>query len=672
MSRRWRRPALMGLLALLASIAIALLWLSSGETPTVLAPTTTKVVLASAVPTTGMRPTETPLPTPATSPQPANAEPCLPPHEWQVIRPRSDLGALAARFGRLSSPADALPKPRPTPSPNDLSTFWVQAEDGKGYREAQARLAAITEHAYFYVETDLPVAPDALQRSAREFEQRVLPSVSGYFGSIPQPGIDGDPRLYVLIARLPEGVAGYNSGADLYPRAAHRYSNEREIIYVSGDTIPIGSSAFAGLLAHELQHLIHVNEQPVVDNWINEGSSELATQLAGYGEGDAVVLLPPDTQLTTWSDDMVASAAHYRAAHLFMSYFSERFGSSALRELERTAGRGPDLFEAYLSASGREQGFDDLFADWAVANYLDDPSLGDGRFGYRNLDVRVQGVARLGPVERAVDDVSQYAARYYVLPASRTPLQLTFVGKPTAPLLPTRPRSGRYLWWSNRGDVMDSRLTLSLDLTQLREATLRFWTWFDLEEGYDYAYVAASTDGFTWQTLRGKYNTADNPLGNNLGYGYTGRSGGGAEAVWLQEEIDLTPLAGRRVLLRFEYVTDDGYNRNGFAIDDLEIPQLGFRDGAEEPGGWFAEGFVRTDNEVPQHYALRLIREGATTQVATIELDEKRQAVVNLPPGGEATETVTLMVAALAPLTTQPAEMTYSLRPAPAVAPALP
>ncbi len=668
MSHRWRRTALLAFLSLAATVVIVLAWLVYGEPPTALAPTAAPS--ASATPAAAATPTMEPPPTATPTATPRSAEPIPPEPEWQVARPKSDLGALAGRFGRLASPADGLPKPRPTPAPNDQTTFWVQDSDGEGYREARARLAAVSEHAYFYVESGLPVAQDALQRTVGEFEQTVFPSVGRHFGSIPLPGVDGDPRIFVLIARLPAGVAGYNSGADLHPRSVHPYSNEREIIYVSGNTVPLGSPGFAGLLAHELQHLVHLNEQPVVDNWINEGSSELATQLAGYGEGggEGIVLLPADTQLTAWSDDVLASAAHYRAAHLFMSYFAERFGPTALPELERLPGRGPELFAAYLAASGKGQSFDDFLADWAVANYLDDPLLGDGRFGYRDLDVRAQGVTRLGPVEKAVDDVSQFAARYYSLPAPRTPMQLTFAGKPTAPLLPTQPHGGRYVWWSSRGDVMDSRLTTNLDLTQVREATLRFWAWFDLEDGYDYAYVAASTDGFTWTTLRGRHTTTDNPYGNNYGNGYTGRSGGGAAAVWVPEEIDLTPFAGQRLQLRFEYVTDDGYNGDGFAVDDIEIPQLGLRDGAEEPGGWFAEGFVRTDNEVPQHYELRLVREGATTQVETVEVDENRQAVVDLSASRSADESVTLVVVASAPLTSQRAALTYSLRPAPTAA----
>ena len=46
-------------------------------------------------------------------------------------------------------------------------------------------------------------------------------------------------------------------------------------------------------------------------------------------------------------------------------------------------------------------------------------------------------------------------------------------------------------------------------------------TWYDIESGWDYAYVEASTDGGKlWQILNGKYATTDNPVGNAFGAGW--------------------------------------------------------------------------------------------------------------------------------------------------------
>ena len=66
----------------------------------------------------------------------------------------------------------------------------------------------------------------------------------------------------------------------------------------------------------------------------------------------------------------------------------------------------------------------------------------------------------------------------------------------------TTAHSGRYVWWSNRGDESDTTLTRTFDLTGLEQATLQAWLWYDIEKDYDYAYVEVSTDGGqTWEVL---------------------------------------------------------------------------------------------------------------------------------------------------------------------------
>ena len=135
---------------------------------------------------------------------------------------------------------------------------------------------------------------------------------------------------------------------------------------------------------------------------------------------------------------------------------------------------------------------------------------------------------------------------------------------------------------------MDTRLTREFDLSGLTSATLRYRAWFETERGWDYAYVAASTDGGkTWRALPATHTSDYDPVGAAYGPGYTGDSGG----KWVQESVDLTAFAGRKVLLRFEYVTDDAAHARGFAVDDISIPELGFSDGADSDGGWQAEGF---------------------------------------------------------------------------------
>jgi len=155
---------------------------------------------------------------------------------------------------------------------------------------------------------------------------------------------------------------------------------------------------------------------------------------------------------------------------------------------------------------------------------------------------------------------------------------------------------------------MESTLTREFDLTAVDHATLTFSTWYDTERDYDYAGVAVSTDnGCTWQTLAGQHTTDANPLGQNLGNGFTGHSGGGDAPAWVDESMDLTPYAGKQVLVRFFNLTDQSYHGSGLAIDDVAIPEIGFADDAESDLGWEANGFLRSVNAAALDWAVQAI-----------------------------------------------------------------
>ncbi len=79
------------------------------------------------------------------------------------------------------------------------------------------------------------------------------------------------------------GVGGYYAASNEYSQFAHEYSNRREMFLINLNALQPGSERFDGLLAHEFQHMIHWNQDPNEDSWLNEGLSELAWYLNGYG-----------------------------------------------------------------------------------------------------------------------------------------------------------------------------------------------------------------------------------------------------------------------------------------------------------------------------------------------------------------------------------------------------
>ncbi|MCY4466663.1 MAG: SH3 domain-containing protein [Chloroflexi bacterium] len=65
-----------------------------------------------------------------------------------------------------------------------------------------------------------------------------------------------------------------------------------------------------------------------------------------------------------------------------------------------------------------------------------------------------------------------------------------------------------------------------------------------------------------------------------------------------------------KALLRFGLMTDGHTLDRGFAIDDLRIDGLDIHDGFEAPDdAWVAEGWLRTDNRLPQNTWLQVVQE---------------------------------------------------------------
>lgn len=94
---------------------------------------------------------------------------------------------------------------------------------------------------------------------------------------------------------------------------------------------------------------------------------------------------------------------------------------------------------------------------------------------------------------------------------------------------------------------------------------LSFWAYYKIEEAFDYAYVAVSSDGVNWTNLEGSITTNDDPNGKNQGNGITGTSPG-----WIQVQFDMSAYAGQIMHVAFVYDTDESIQLEGMYIDDIE------------------------------------------------------------------------------------------------------
>jgi hypothetical protein len=554
-------------------------------------------------------------------------------------------------------------------------SFWVGNSEVENFR-VYATLRYVTDHAYFWIEDGVKYKARDLSALADAFENQIYPTDRSFFGSEWTPGMDGDPHIYILYARgIGEDIAGYFSSADEYPLRVNRYSNGHEIFLVNADNSPLDDEYTFGILAHELQHMIHWNQDRNESGWVSEGFSELAVLLNNYYSGgfDALYTSNPDMQLNNWPDDSQEDTTpHYGASFLFLTYFLDRFGESATKAL--VANQDNDLnsvdstlrqINAMDILTGKSITADSFFLDWAVTNYLMNHRVGDGRYSYTSY----RGVPRAEateivnscPINNLTRDVHQYGVDYirFNCPGNYT---LHFEGSIQTPLLPQDPHSGQFAYWSNKNDESDTTLTSTFDLTTYSgPVSLSYWTWYDIENGWDYVYLEASTDGENWQILNTPSGTSDNPQGSSYGWGYTGASGGGTSPVWIQETVDLSQFAGTNLNIRFEYVTDSNVTGEGFLLDDLSIPVIGYStDFESNTTDWQAVGWARIQNVLPQSYGLALISVGDTTSVQNITLNPDVTADIPFTIG-DGVDNVVLVVSGTTRFTRQLAPYRFSV-----------
>ena len=571
-----------------------------------------------------------------------------------------DLADLARSYSSVDDPPRIVNVEPPDYQPGRVDTFWVARQRPPEHFQSEAVLRYMGRHANWYVERGFEVSEDSLRRAAEAFDSRIYPRVRQLVGSEPFPGIDNDPRVTIYSGEVPD-VAGYVTSSDSYPRSVHSYSNERDMVYLNLRVLQMGSAEYLATLAHEFTHLVHWNTHPNEDTWIKEGLGDLVMTLVFperrlASSGFAAV---PDLQLTSWSDgepDSEPLGPHYQAAAWFLRYFLDRFGEEALYSLLARETRGPASVESFL---GRAGGFADLFSDWVAANLVG-ASGGPSLTPYAGAAPEPPRVQRTESPQALAATVAQFGADYLELPIMPG-TDVQFRGATTVPVVGTTPYEGAGMWYSGRADSSIASMTRRFDLTGLENATLSYDAWFDLEQDYDYAYVSASRDGVHWVLLETPNMSRPNPTGNNLGVGYTGRSGGGARPTWIEDAVDLAPFVGGPVWLRFSYVTDDAVLREGAVLDNLRIDALGYFDGAEsDSNDWELEGWTRTGGALPQGWSLQVIEwSQGLAEARRLPVDPSGRAVWSPRP---ALDRAVLAVTGTAPVTLQRAQYNLDIR----------
>ncbi len=259
----------------------------------------------------------------------------------------------------------------------------------------------VGDHCYIFVEDDMWNTPRVTQAGieslARAFDQStarhpdrgIYETVTNLFGD--PPDVDADPRILILVLDVLDspitGITfiGYIDTDNEAPPVS------REIIYIDARPLDIDSNLARATLAHEFQHLIHWKADPDEAKWLDEGCSEYAELACGYKDTTAAATenflsLAANTDLTYWEDQFF----DFDQTYLYMTYFAQRYGDSALRKLVADPDSSIASIDNILQSLNMPERFNHLFGQWAAAMYLD----GEGDLGYRAID--------LPPVKREI------------------------------------------------------------------------------------------------------------------------------------------------------------------------------------------------------------------------------------------------------------------------------
>ncbi len=276
-----------------------------------------------------------------------------------------------------------------------------------------AKLRYIGEHSYIYSNNF-----GRFELIGKQFDTDIYPETLALWNIEPKLSHEGDERIIILFYPSRFGGGTFSGGAyfgrETMPGEPNPYGNRSGFIGVAGS--PSYKKAGAIVLAHELQHLIHHQIDGSEKSWVDEGLSKFTEFYLGYDNGFYANEYLGFTR--TPLNYFTGQPFHYGAGLLFMSYIYERFGIEALQAFAARPEDGFAALDAQFASMGIDLDANTFFADWVLANYLQDVSLSDGRYGYTQFNE----IELLPPPVRVYitefpavfsDESHQFATHYY-------------------------------------------------------------------------------------------------------------------------------------------------------------------------------------------------------------------------------------------------------------------
>lgn len=486
-------------------------------------------------------------------------------------------------------------------------------------------LRSVGDNVEIWVANDLAYGPNnpkpadivtqaQVDKLRTEFDSNIYPKATGFFG-MPDK-LDGSKSPLPEMVGLPEG---YYGGSDKiimlvdnvqdegwndpsYPffvagffwQTLENYT-DRNIITIDTNSWETRlESTFFGTTIHELQHLIHADNDGAEETWLNEGMSTFSEYLGGYGHSDGSInfyLDHPENSLVNWDEHGTATTgpetiADYGQVYLFTLYMYDKFGQEFIRELAVDGeSQGIASVDKVLKKYGSNKTFTEVYQDFMTALTLDDSKV-DSDYNFDSIDLRTLPVGTDGKVRgKTVDFESAKTYEKEGVPAwggdfkefnfGKDVRGLKFDGAEFLPLqwsVVANPKNAsEKVLHANNGDEADQALIFGAKVPSVNPV-LTFDHYYNIEEQWDFGMVQVSTDnGETWKSLENANTRSDAveegyPTIKENVPGFTGTNG-----KWTTETFDLSAYAGKDVLVSFRNLTDWGSNEEGWFIKNIKL-----------------------------------------------------------------------------------------------------
>lgn len=319
----------------------------------------------------------------------------------------------------------------------DTRDFWIYFPDPYGMISRPCQCYAVGEHCYVFMDTDDPPlyfndATSYAQQLASYFDTQVYGLVHDRVGYEWSPGIDGDPRIFIVLS------ANFNNAyypfSDPYPQSslpAGEYSNEVEAIYI--DPIVFASTDSMGnpepaentlpqiqaVSGHEYTHMVRFNMKYIASNngtpidyntmgnyfsteiTAHEGSAQYTEnvllhrgitdnypKLAALRSGglEPYLRAPELSSLTsgTFDNNSNSGLGIYEMGFFNVQYLYEKLGSDSVKRFNQADGKVG--IESFYAAAGSRATFENIFDMHALAMALSG-KVSDNNYTFSGVDL---------------------------------------------------------------------------------------------------------------------------------------------------------------------------------------------------------------------------------------------------------------------------------------------